>query len=274
MDFSAVLKQIAQRSAQRKQPGDYRVDGLLYCGRCQTPKECRITISGQVMQVGCMCRCQSDQWEKEKADEKKRMEAVRIKQLRSEGIQDRRLIDCQFEVAQESENITKCRKYVENWDKVKKHGAGMVFCGPPGGGKTFAAACIANALLDKGVPVMVTSFPKILAAGFDERAEIIGQLNRYPLLVLDDLGVERSSPYALEQVYTVIDERVKSGKPMIVTTNLALQDIQNPHDMERSRIYSRILAAAVPVFFKAAEYRQKAGGHQASVLQEIFGGEI
>lgn len=273
MDFSEILNQIARRSAQREQPGDYRVDGLLYCGRCQTPKECRITVSGQVMQVGCMCRCQSDEWEKEQADEKKRMEAVRIKQLRSECIQDRRLIDCRFEVADDSENIRRCRRYVEAWERVRREGAGMVFCGPPGGGKTFAAACIANALLDKGVPVMVTSFPKILSAGFDERAEIIGQLNRYPLLVLDDLGVERESPYALEQVYTVIDERVKSGKTMIVTTNLALQDIKNPHDMERSRIYSRILAAAVPVFFKSADYRRKAGEHQASLLEEIFGGE-
>ena len=64
MDFTAIIGQIAQRSAQREQPGDYRQDGLLYCGRCHTPKECRITISGQAMQVGCMCRCQSAEWAK------------------------------------------------------------------------------------------------------------------------------------------------------------------------------------------------------------------
>lgn len=272
MDFSGIMAQIAKRSAQREQPGDYRVDGLLYCGKCRTPKECRITIGGQAMQVGCMCRCQSDDWNREQQEERRRKAAVRVKQLRAECIQDRKLDGCRFEEADDSKNIRRCRRYVENWDRVRREGAGMVLYGPPGGGKTFAAACIANALLDKGVPVMVTSFPKILAASFDERAEIINQLGRYSLLVLDDLGVERDSPYALEQVYTVIDERIKAGRPMIVTTNLALGDLQNPRDMERSRIYSRILSKSAPVFFPQAEYRERAGAHQVSVLKEIFGG--
>lgn len=272
MEFKSIMDQIARRAAQREQPGDYRTDGLLYCGRCNTPKECRITISGQMMQVGCMCRCQTADWDKAREEERRRKAAVRVRQLRAECIQDRSLEACRFETAEPSENIRRCRKYAENWNRVRRDGAGLLFYGPPGGGKTYAAACIANALIDRGVPVMVTSFPKILAAAFDERAQIIGQLGRYPLLVLDDLGVERDSDYALEQVYTVVDERVKSGLPMIITTNLPLGDLQRPGDMRRARIYKRITGAAAPVFFPAAEYRRAAEQHQISVIAEIFGG--
>lgn len=273
MDFSGIMAQIAKRSAQREQPGDYRVDGLLYCGKCKTPKECRITISGQVMQVGCMCRCQLDEWAREQERERRQKAAVRLKQLRAECIQDRKLDGCRFKAAADSNNIRRCRQYVAEWDRVRREGAGMIFYGPPGGGKTYAAACIANALLDKGVPVMVTSFPKILAAKFDERAEIISQLGRYSLLILDDLGVERESSYALEQVYTVIDERIKSRRPMIITTNLSLGDLQNPRDMERARIYSRVLAACAPVFFPQAEFRRRAGEHQVNMMEMLEGME-
>ena len=51
---------------------------------------------------------------------------------------------------------------------------------------------------------------------------------RYPLLILDDFGMERGTEYGLEQVFNVIDSRYRSGKPLIVTTNLTLDDLHNP----------------------------------------------
>ena len=49
-----------------------------------------------------------------------------------------------------------------------------------------------------------------------------------PLLILDDFGMERGTEYGLEQVYSVIDSRYRSGKPLIVTTNLTLDDLPEP----------------------------------------------
>ena len=271
-DFTAAIESIAKRAEQAERPGDYRQDGLLYCGNCQTPKECRVTIGGRVMQVGCLCKCQAHQWDREREEERRRQAAIRVRQLRAECIQDRSMEACRFEAAEPSTNLDRCRRYVDAWERVRKDGVGLLFYGPPGGGKTFAAACIANALIDKAVPVMMTSFPKILAAAFDDRAEMIGQLGRYPLLVIDDLGVERESEYALEQIYTVVDERVKSGKPMIITTNLALSDIQQPRDMAHARVYGRITAATVPMFFQPAEFRKAAERQRRNIMAEIFGG--
>ena len=88
----------------------------------------------------------------------------------------------------------------------------------------------------------MTSFPKILNAlgGLysAERNEYLASLNRYTLLVIDDMGIERESQYTLETVYTVIDERYKS---FIITTNIQLDILGNPQDLEHARIYDRIM---------------------------------
>lgn len=87
--------------------------------------------------------------------------------------------------------------------------------GDVGTGKSFVAACIANALIESGVPVLMTNFSKILnqmgAMYSEERYQYIASFTNYPLLIIDDLGIERNMEYALEQVYAVIDERYKSA---------------------------------------------------------------
>ena len=73
------------------------------------------------------------------------------------------------------------------------------------------------------------------------------------------LGVERDTPYVLETVYLVIDERYKSGKPFIITTNLSLEELRNPADLEHGRIYDRIMERCVPVAFSGKNYRADKG---------------
>ncbi len=68
---------------------------------------------------------------------------------------------------------------------------------------------------------------------------IIASLDDYSLLVIDDLEVERSTEYAMEQMFTVIDSRYRSKKPLIVTTNLKLEEIRNPPGLAHARIYGQ-----------------------------------
>lgn len=271
MNTNEIVAAIAAKSAAREEPGDYRQDGLLYCGHCRTPKQCRLKIGDQTRVVGCMCACQSREYEALRKAERDQQERLRLRQLRAECVQDRKLELCVFDAAEENQNIRRCRAYVERWPDMLASNAGLMFYGETGGGKTFAAACIANALLAKGVPVMMTSLPRIINAGWD-KSEIISSLHRYPLMVLDDLGAERDSEYALETVYTVIDERYKSGKPLIVTTNLSLQDLKNPKSMAYHRIYSRILEMCVPVYFEPRGYRKAKAEDKLRLAREIFEG--
>ena len=61
----------------------------------------------------------------------------------------------------------------------------------------------------------------------------------------------------MEQVFNVIDSRYRSGKPLIVTTNLTLDDLRNPEDTAHSRIYDRLLSMCVPVRFTGDNFRQE-----------------
>lgn len=81
----------------------------------------------------------------------------------------------------------------------------------------------------------------------EDRNGYIDSLNQYSLLIIDDLGMERSTEFALEQVFNVIDTRYRSKKPLIVTTNLTLDELKNPYDLARRRIYDRVLEVCVPL---------------------------
>ena len=115
---------------------------------------------------------------------------------------------------------------MEHWEDAARKNIGLLLFGDVGTGKSFLAGCIANALLEQDVPVLMTNFPTILnrMTGLfgSDRADFLADLNAYDLLILDDLGAERGTEYALEQVFAVIDARYRSRKPLIVTTNLTL----------------------------------------------------
>lgn len=108
----------------------------------------------------------------------------------------------------------------------------------------------------------MTNFATILndlKNGFDNKNAYIGQLCRYPLLIIDDFGMERDTSYGLEQLYNVIDSRYRSQKPLIVTTNLTLQELQNPEDNAHARIYDRVLEMCVPVHFSGVIAKRRIG---------------
>lgn len=233
--------------------GDYTDDeGFLCCGTCRERKEMDITVPESLRPSGVMrvrqnCRCERERYE---AQEKARREQdfqIRMERLRRDGITDPAYLKYTFDQddRRNPEVSDVCLKYVQNWDSMKADNIGILFYGDVGTGKSFLACCIANALLGRLVSVSVTNFPRILntlqGTFDDERQKRIDRLQQYSLLVIDDLGVERDTAFSVEQVYNVIDTRARSGKPLIVTTNLSMKDLQNPPTLAHKRIYDRVL---------------------------------
>ena len=91
----------------------------------------------------------------------------------------------------------------------------------------------------------MTNFPTILnrLTGMfsEDRADFIARFDEYDLLIIDDLGVERSTEYAMAQMFFVIDSRYRSRSPMIITTNLKLSELKNPPDLALSLIHISVL---------------------------------
>ena len=233
-------------------------------------KQCRIPIGGNVRLVGCQCACAAREYEAEKKARADREKRLRIETLRADGIRDKSLTACRFDKATMSDEIVKCKRYADAWDDMRRENNGLLLWGNTGNGKTFAAACIANELIDRGIPAMITSFPRILNAGYDKK-EIVEQVHYYPLMVIDDLGAERSSEYAMETVYTVIDERYKAKKPLIVTTNLTLDEIRHPQDTAHARIYDRLLEMCIPISCIGVSFRKENAQEKLERMKLLIG---
>lgn len=227
-------------------PGDYTADGILYCGVCHKPKRKLVNLPGIGERlVGISCDCTESAAAK-KADENgeaaftAQMERCRME----DGICDPTYRAVTFSDDDgTNERVSHiCRRYVERWDKVLADNIGLLFYGPVGTGKSFFACCIANELLKQRIPTAVTSFPRLLnlLQSSADRQGLLDRLRFYKLLVIDDLGVERDTGYAAEQIFSVIDARCRSGLPVIVTTNLTMQEMDAPPSMQYKRIFDRV----------------------------------
>lgn len=252
--YNAIIDDIAAKVPGREvHEGDYTgQDGLLYCGKCHARKQTRINILGEERVVPIMCKCEQDKHDAELAERKAAEQSRRIYKLRRDCFLTDEMAECTFAVDDQSNARISAamRRYVEKWDEIRLENMGLLLYGPVGTGKTFYAACIANALLDKGVPVMMTSFARIvntMQGMYNGRQEYLDKLVSYPLLIIDDLGAERGSEYMLEQVYSVVDARYQTGLPLIVTTNIPVSEIKEPADLKYRRIYDRILERCHPV---------------------------
>ena len=254
--------------------GDFRnADGLLCCGVCGQQKECRTEIMGRVFTVPCLCKCGEEEWDRKEQEWQEEQRRIRIENLRVSGIADDSLRDVRFEDSDGCENIQKCQAFVDNWDEIKAQHIGLLMSGPVGTGKTYAAACIANALIDRGVPVLMTNFPTILSTSKFEMNELVRQAMEYVLIIVDDLGVERDTEYSSETVYQFIDACDRRKKPMIVTTNLSLKDLRVQEGIRYKRIYDRVLKMCVPMVFTGESRRVEIRKEKANVLREIVFGK-
>ena len=209
-----------------------------------------------------------------KAAEERQRRMERIKRRKAQGLQDRYLYDYTFSNDNgQNPLMDKAHAYVENWKEAYKSNIGLLLFGDVGTGKSFFAGCIANALLDQDVPVLMTNFPTILnrLTGMfsEDRSEFIASFDEYDLLIIDDLGVERSTEYAMEQMFFVIDSRYRSRRPMIITTNLNLSELKNPPDLAHARIYDRILERCAPILFDGKNFREENAGATRQAAKDI-----
>lgn len=256
--------------------GDYiGEDGLLYCGKCNTRKQREVIFQDMVRKPYCLCKCEA---EKEEAEEEARKQAEferKVNAMRKSGFPDADMLNWTFaNDDMENERITKAMKrYVDNFSEFRTQGKGLLLYGNVGRGKTYAACEVANALIDKGIPVLVTNFARIVNAlqGTFEKQEYIDSLNRYALLVIDDLSAERDTGYMMEQIYQVVDARYRAKLPMIITTNLSLEEIKNATDLEHRRIYDRIIERCFPVEYTGINRRHKAVRDTYGDMKDMLG---
>ncbi|MBQ9930372.1 MAG: ATP-binding protein [Oscillospiraceae bacterium] len=135
----------------------------------------------------------------------------------------------------------RCRRYANTFTE---NSGNLMFIGGTGLGKTFLSACIAGVVADRGYSVMYETasrlFGKLELAKFSGSEEARAEAAKYTacdLLILDDLGTEMPGPFVTAALYSLLNERLLAGKPMVISTNLNVD--------EMARRYSPQIASRV-----------------------------
>jgi DNA replication protein DnaC len=120
------------------------------------------------------------------------------------------------------------RQFVRNVDAELDAGHGLWLFGKPGTGKTSLAMLVSKAGLDAGRSVAIYSLPRLLAeirSTFETDSngsylEFTDRLAAVDLLHIDDVGAENSTPWVLEQLYTIVNARYEDERSIVITTNI------------------------------------------------------
>ena len=242
---------------------EYMKDGHSYCKTCHERKD------GEVKSLMDMkfifknnCKCDRERLEKQKQREKEQ-EIERLKRSCFISMSQWAYTFDNYRGEKDKSYII-AKNYVKEYEQMKKENIGLLFCGTVGSGKTYLACCIANALIEEYmIRVKIRNFAQIIndlqKSGFDlDKNEYIEAITNVSVLILDDLGIERDTSYAKEQVYNIVNSRYLKQKPTIFTTNLPYEKIQNSDDgVEYERIYSRIIEMCIPVKVMGEDFRKR-----------------
>ena len=290
MDITDALAGIGRGVIEaRKRAGVHGVtaaDGMEYCAKCGEPLLLSLKFTGYVAEklgdtryVPRNCQCMREMFEAEdRAIEKaKRVEAMERKRIESIPADKCRKNTFSADDGRDPKIRRMCEKYVGKWEDMIDGNFGLAFIGENEGGKTFWASCIANALIDAGASVLMTTIPQLISELSDnfgeDREYTLRRIKNVQFLILDDFGFERNSSFSLEKAFEIIDARYNAGKPLIITSNLSEDALKNPQDMSYSRIYSRVLEMCPALIKIEGKRRQELAAQKRKQLAEMLKGE-
>lgn len=160
-------------------------------------------------------------------------------------------------------------RFVDMVSHEKAHRFGMVLSGPAGTGKTFLAACIANAIIDKRLSCKFTKISEVsdsITDDYGKSADVINALCSYDCVILDDFGADISNDKLRSRAYEIIDALYMSNTPFIITTNLSPDKMTADRDNFNVRTYSRIFGACVVLSLAGHDRRRD----ESKEIYEMF----
>lgn len=157
--------------------------------------------------------------------------------------------------------------FCENFEEYKDKGTGLLLKGNAGCGKTHLVSSLAHQLIFMGhtvrfvmVPVLLENIRQSYSKNNpDGESNIIQELSRIELLVLDDIGSERPTDWVREQLFILINSRYENMRPIVTTTNCQGKELS---DRLGTRTISRLVEASKVINITAGDYRLRKKGAQ------------
>lgn len=239
------------------------------CEDCGQPLW-RRSEDGVIMPTPCACRQkQIDEYERREKERKRRAKADRINKLFENSRLKKRFRKRTFESFRTSAKTLKAYQkalsYAQNFEKYASRGHGLFFYGGYGSGKTHLSAAITNYLVPQGHSVIFATAPDILLKLRDAYGDngqmknseylLIKSLSECDLLILDDVGKEKTTDWASEKFYSIINARYEDELPTIITSNLTPVEIEPKLGEAGGAIFSRLRECCESVHTGTEDYR-------------------
>ena len=121
--------------------------------------------------------------------------------------------------------VTATRRYCDRIEDNLEKGRGLWYMGPVGTGKTTLAMLVTQSALKAGRSAARYSLPGLLSQirkTFDtgDHNALLERLVAVDLLHIDDIGAEQTTPWVLEELYTIINARYEEQRAIVITTNI------------------------------------------------------
>lgn len=267
-----------ERAARERYFADYKLqaDEELNAERELICKKCgdrRYFQRGSFI-APCLCQCQANaEMEKERQKElaviQERLQSLRTVSLLGERYKDASFDKLELHNEEYKVAVERCKRYCQNWEQVKAKGLGIYLYGDCGTGKTLLTACIGNALLEKGVAVLFTSFLEIARVLKDKYSRneselaFMKNLEQVDLLILDDIGTEvivkstKEKSWLQEKIYEIINGRYVQRKSTVFSSNERVLDLMQKCGMQQKTVDRIIEMATVQLELKGTSYRLK-----------------
>ena len=221
---------------------DRYTEGFFFAGRIRWnmtgPKRCDCPEAVEAAERARAEREAREKAEKEAEAAKKMQERVR-QIIGASGMSDRflrRTFETYQQTPENQRALRACKQYADNFaDKLPQRNPnpgrnGLFIAGPKGTGKTHLAAAIANQLMQNGTPVicmtmidMLDKIKKTYATnrqwGENTEDDVLGAYKTVPLLIIDDMGKEPATEWAVAKIYAIINARYEAYLPTVITTN-------------------------------------------------------
>ena len=248
-------------------------------------KKVTFTLGGKEYTFYAISEKQKAENERRAKEEKEKARLKRIENLKINSLMDRKFKNSTFEnftITPENKKYFEMgKRYVENFDAIKKENHGLLIHGKPGTCKSYLSFAIANELINKRIPVVAVSAGSLInkmkeLAGFGSLEEIFfyNRLASVDLLIIDDLGSEYKNPWSASKLYEVIDARYRSELPIIITTNLDIPGLINHLTYDGiTRTYDRINEMTVNIEMTGEQQRIRKADEKEKAFKQIFRSE-
>lgn len=251
------------------------------CPICEEPIQKVTYIPGlnKYIKGPVMCRCKRDALIAKEKEEINKEKQLRLKRIIKNSLMDEKFRNSKFEnwdFNKENGKMYKiANEYAKRFENMKEQSIGLLLYGEPGNGKTHTAACIANALIDRMLPVICVNTDNLLNRiketynkwGKEMEEDVLRGLANADLLIIDDLGTEQDTDWARTKIYNILDSRYRNGLPLIITTNLPLAELENRYE---KRTYDRLLEMCTPVFNDGKSIRVEKAKEKTQILKELL----